>query len=124
MADQRRQGRIAKAGVGAALVSAFTASLCCIGPIAAATLGLTSLGALARFEALRPWFTALTLVFLLIAFFLSYRRRPGAECAPGSLCEAHGETPVRRVNRIVLWIAAILAVVVLTFPSWSAWVLG
>ncbi|MFN2240538.1 MAG: mercuric transporter MerT family protein [Thermoanaerobaculia bacterium] len=124
MADLRRRGRFAKAGAGAALVSAFTASLCCIGPIAAATLGLTSLGALARFEGLRPWFTALTLVFLSIAFFLSYRRRPEGECAPGSLCDVHGEAPVRRVNRTVLWIAAILAVAVLTFPSWSTWVLG
>lgn len=121
--DDRRRSRLTRAGLGAGLASAVAASICCIGPIAAATLGLTSLGALARFESLRPWFTALTLAFLSLAFFLSYRRRTSTECVPGSACDVHGEERIRRVNRIVLWAAAIVAVIVLTFPTWATWVL-
>lgn len=122
--DEQRRTGLTTAGLGAGLASAVVASLCCIGPIAAATLGLTSLGALARFESLRPWFALLTLVFLSGAFFLSYRRRTSAECAPGSVCDVHGEARVRRINRIVLWTAAIVAVIVLTFPTWVNWVVG
>lgn len=122
--DYRRRSHLTTAGLGAGFVSAVAASICCIGPIAAATLGLTSLGALARFESLRPWFTALTLGFLSLAFFLSYGRRRSTECVPGSLCDAHGEERIRRVSRTVLWAAALIVLVVLTFPIWANWILG
>lgn len=122
--DDRRNDRLATAGLGAGLASALAASICCIGPIAAAMFGLTSLGALVRFESLRPWFAASTALFLAVAFVLSYRRRPSADCVPGSVCDIHGQERVRHVNRIVLWIVAIIIIVVLTFPTWSNWVLG
>ncbi len=122
--DDRRKDRLATAGLGAGLASALAASICCIGPIAAAMFGLTSLGALVRFESLRPWFAASTVVFLAVAFFLAYRRRSSADCLPGSVCDIHGQERVRRANRIVLWVFAIVIIVVLTFPTWSNWVLG
>ncbi len=88
------------------------------------TLGLTSLGALARYESLRPLFSGLTIIFFAVAFFFAYRKRDDAACETGSACEVHGVDRVRRVNRIVLWIATIVSVVVLTFPTWSNWILG
>ena len=115
--------RLASAGLGAGVLSAFAASICCIGPIAAATLGLGSLGALARFESLRPWFTGLTLLFLSVAFFLSYGRRADP-CSPGSACERYGPSRVRRVNRVALWSVTVAVILVLTFPTWANWILG
>lgn len=122
--DEHHHSRAWQAGITAGVASAFAASICCIGPILAATLGLTSLGALARYESLRPLFSGLTIVFLAVAFFFAYRKRDDAACETGSACEVHGVDRIRRVNRIVLWIATIVSVVVLTFPTWSNWVLG
>lgn len=122
--NERHRSRIRTAGLTAGIATAFAASICCIGPIVAATLGLTSLGALARYESLRPLFGAVSIAFLAVAVFLTYRDRGDADCQPGSVCEVHGADRVRRVNRMVLWIAAIVITVVLTFPTWSNWILG
>lgn len=122
--EERHRSRIRTAGLAGGVATAFAASICCIGPIVAATLGLTSLGALARYESLRPLFGGISIVFVAVAFFLTYRDRGDVACQPGSACEIHGTDRVGRVNRTVLWIAAIVVAVVLTFPTWSNWILG
>lgn len=122
--NERHRSRIRAAGLTAAVASAFAASICCIGPILAATLGLTALGGLVRYESLRPLFAGISIVFLATAFFLAYRKRDDAVCEPGSVCEVHGTDRVRQVNRTVLWMAAAAVAVVLTFPTWSNWILG
>lgn len=120
----RKESSMTKAGMAASIASAFAASICCIGPIAAAFLGLTSMGALVRYEPYRPVLTLVTLAFLAGAFYLAYRRRPADVCEPGSLCATEGVTRVRKINRIVLWIVTAIVLSILTFPTWSNWVLG
>jgi mercuric ion transport protein len=122
--NERRRVHLRNAGLAGGIATAVAASVCCIGPILAATLGLTSLGAMARYESLRPWFGAMTVAFLAVAFVVTYRDRHGDHCQPGSLCEIHGADRVKRLNRVVLWIATIIAAVALTFPTWSNWILG
>ena len=121
--DQQQEQKLARSGMAVSVVAALGASICCIGPIVAVTFGMTSLAALARYEPLRPVFTAVTLVFLGLGFYSTYRRRPAA-CEPDSVCAAHDPDRVQRINRIVLWVVAGIVLVVLTFPTWSAWVLG
>ena len=123
MATQK-EASLTKAGLAASAVAALAASICCIGPIAAAFLGLTSMGALVRYEPYRPIFTVVTLAFLAGAFYLAYRKRPSEACEPGSLCATQGVTRVRKMNRIVLWIVTALVLLILTFPTWSNWILG
>ena len=84
---------------------------------------ITSLAALVKYEPLRPIFAIVTITFLGVAFYMTYRRRP-AECAPDSVCATRGVGHINRFNRIMLWIATSVAVVVLTFPTWSGWMLG
>ncbi len=122
--NDHHRSRARAAGLTAAVASAFAASICCIGPIVAATLGLTSLGALARYESLRPLFAAISILFLAFAFFLTFRRRSDAACEPGSVCDVHGARRIRRLNLIVISAAAIVVAIVLTFPTWSNWILG
>jgi mercuric ion transport protein len=122
--DERETRSLTKAGLAASIVAAFGASICCIGPIAAAFLGLTSFGALVKYEPLRPILTLITLLFLGSAFYLAYRKRPAKACEPGSVCETHGVTKVQRINRIALWIVTAVVLTILTFPTWSNWVLG
>lgn len=123
--DETRRSRIRNAGLAGGIATAVAASICCIGPIVAATFGVTALGALVKYESLRPLFGGISVALLAIAFALTYRRRDAAaECEPGSVCDVHGVDRVRRLNQTVLWIAAIVIVSVLTFPTWSNWIFG
>src|SRR5438445_2487865 len=111
--DVRKEQRLARAGMAASVAAAVGASLCCIGPVAAAMFGVTSLATLVKYEPLRPYLAIITLGFLGAAFYATYRRRPAEQCAAGSVCET------RPVNRVMLWIATLIAVAALTFPTWS-----
>ena len=122
--NERTEERVARAGIAASLLAALGASVCCIGPVVAAMFGMTSLAALVKYEPLRPLFAIMTLAALGFAFYMTYRRRRAEACEPGSVCATRGMDRVQRFNRIMLWIAAVIAVIVLTFPTWSGWVLG
>lgn len=114
---------LTKAGLAGSVLAAVAASVCCIGPIAAAFLGLTSLAALGSYEAIRPVFTLIALGFLGAAFYLAYRKQPADACAPGSACATH-PARVQRINRIALWVITAVVLAILTFPTWSNWLLG
>lgn len=113
-------GKRSRAASIAAVGAALLASLCCIGPVLFVTLGVGA-GFAARFEPLRPLFTVLTIALLGLGFYSAYGRH-GATMAAAP-CDVDGTCAVprsRRRDRILLWIAALVALVVLTFPQWSA----
>lgn len=101
-----------------ALASAGLASVCCIGPLVLTGLGLGSLGLAAGLTRYRLLFLVLTAMVLAAGFYLAYRKRPVA-CADGK-CEMRSGS---RTMKAALWTVTALAVVVATFPNWSAWVL-
>lgn len=45
-----------------AVMTAILASLCCIGPVAVALIGIGSIGAFAAFEAYRPYLIGMTVL--------------------------------------------------------------
>jgi mercuric ion transport protein len=97
--------------------SALAASACCIGPVAFSLLGAGALGASAvKLEPYRPWFIAFTLVFVGLAFYSAYRPVSAAECADGS-CTPRS----RRPARVLAWLAAVTAVVLIAFPYYIGW---
>lgn len=98
----------------AALASAALASVCCLGPLVLAGLGLGSLGLAAGLTKYRPVFLALTGVVLAVAFYLAYRKRTVA-CADGS-CELRSGG---RAMKAGVWTVAAFAAALATFPSWS-----
>src|SRR5260370_26819088 len=59
-----------------AVVSGFLASVCCIGLLVLAMLGIGGAGLLARFEVYRPIFTAATLAPLRAGVWLPYLKHP------------------------------------------------
>lgn len=104
------------AAVGAALL----ASLCCIGPLLFVTLGVGA-GFATRFEPLRPLFAVLTIALLALGFYSVYGRQRATTLAAS--CDIDGTCTVprsRKRDKILLWIAALVALTVLTFPQWSA----
>lgn len=101
--------KAALGSVGAALA----ASACCIGPVVFSLLGAGALSAAStRLEPYRPWFIGMTVVLLGGAFYAAYRRVPSdAPCEDGTCTSAS-----RRTAKILAWIAAILAAVLVSFP--------
>jgi len=115
--------RIARVGT---VVSAVVASACCWLPLVLAGIGVSGLAVSATFERYRPLFVALAFLFLGVAFDLTYRPRraaaPDAAAGPeGEACCAPGGRTVssrRRANRVMLWVAAAVALAFVFFPSY------
>jgi mercuric ion transport protein len=92
--------------VAGAVVSGLLSSVCCIGPVLLAVLGISGGGLLARFEVYRPVFTAATFALLGAGFWLAYRKLQVVE---GVACGC--EYPkANRVGRVFLWLAAVVTV--------------
>ncbi len=106
------------------LIAAFLASLCCIGPLVFAALGVgvgatgTLAGTAGFLKSLlpyRPWFIGLTILLLGMGFYFAYWKPESEQCAPGEGC-AQGHS--KSGNRTWLWIMASLAVVLVLAPYW------
>lgn len=89
--------------LGGATLAAVAASLCCIGPVLFAVLGLGAFGAAAIFNSARPYLLAVAVLILAFGFYRTYFCRQQA-CAPGEACAAN---PNGKANRIMLWLASI-----------------
>lgn len=94
-----REERLA---TGGAIIAAVAASLCCIGPLIFAGLGLGAFSAAAAFEGARPYLLGAAVLLLAFGFYRAYFRR-GAACAPGEACAVK---PASRAGRVGLWVGA------------------
>ena len=101
---------------GGAIGAAIGASICCLGPLVLAVLGLGGGAVLLKFEPYRPYFLAATASLLGGAFYLTYRRPPHEECAPDSVC---AQPASRKRQKFVLWIVTLLVLLIATFPYYS-----
>ena len=108
-----------KATLGGGVLAAFTASLCCIGPLVAVLLGASGFAASAVFEKWRPVFLVVTFALLALAWYLTYRK-PKAACEEGSACATK---PVAKWNKVVLWFATAIVLIAAAFPSLSSAIL-
>lgn len=112
-----RRGLFASLG---AVGAAFLAALCCVGPLLFVTLGVGA-GLASTFEPLRPVFTVATVALLAVGFYAVYGKRPSAPtpdaaCGPGEACVIPRS---RTRDRVLLWVATVVALLLLTFPQWS-----
>jgi len=90
------------------------ASLCCIGPLVALSLGLGSFAASTWFAQWRPAFLAVTFLLLGFAWYLTYRQ-PAEDCKNGSCSRPPGTAA-----RISLWLGTLVALVAAIYPSLPA----
>ena len=109
---QPRRGLLASVG---AVLAAFGASLCCVGPLIFVTFGVGA-GLASAFEPLRPVFTVLTVLGLGIGFYVVYGRENQEVCGPDGSCVRPRHT---RRDKIVLWSATLLALALWSFNYWS-----
>ncbi len=105
------------------LLAAFLASICCIGPLVLAALGVgvgatgflaAVAGVLKTFLPYRPLFIGLTVVFLGVSFYLAYWKPTVMDAS----CQACAPASGARANRWLLWIIAGLAVALVLAPYW------
>jgi mercuric ion transport protein len=118
-----------KATSAGGLVAAFLASVCCIGPLVFAALGVGvgatgflagTAGVLKALLPYRPLFIGLTAVCLGVSFYLAYRK----PSAVGAACEACVPASGFRRGRLLLWIIAGLAAALVLAPYWLQMVTG
>ena len=102
-------------GIGA-ILAAIGASACCVGPLLLLSLGIGGawMSTLTSMTAVRPFFFALTLLFIWLGFMKLYLS--GDDCKEGDACVS---PKVRRNQRIIFWIGTIAILLLLSFP-WFA----
>lgn len=106
-----------RVGIFGAIGAAVLASVCCIGPVVLAGLGIGAVTAAQQFAALRPYFLALTTVLLGLGFYFAYRKPKRAAVCDGEVCEA---PRMARWGRPLLWFATVIVVGLVTFPYYYA----
>lgn len=99
------------------MLAALGASVCCTLPIVVAVLGVGSAALGATLAPLAPWFAGLTVLLLGFAFYRAYRP---IRCEPGETCAVPAS---RKRQRLILWIVAVVALLLVTFPYYAAFVL-
>ncbi len=100
----------------ASVFTAVLASICCIGPVVAAALGIGVLSGAGALEAWRPYLLALTAVMLGVGFYRAYRRPAGDECG----CSL----PARKNRKRLMWITAAIVLPLAAFPYYSGYLYG
>jgi mercuric ion transport protein len=95
------------------VLAAAAASACCIGPVALVLMGAGTFGAsLSALESYRPVLLGVTALLLGGSFYVAYRPTSDCDtCSPAS----------RRRTRVAVWFAAVLAVALVTFPYYVAY---
>jgi mercuric ion transport protein len=108
------------------LSAALLASVCCLGPLVFAALGVGigatgfwagTAGILKGLLPYRPAFIGLTILLLGIGLYLAYRKPEAARCVPGEVCV---QRDTKGGNRTRTWfcIMASLALALVLAPYW------
>jgi mercuric ion transport protein len=106
------------------LSAALLASVCCIGPLVFAALGVgigatgflaVAAGFLKELLPYRPVFIGLTVLLLGIGFYLAYGKPQSAACEPGVACTSETRSGV---SRAWFWVMATFAVALILAPYW------
>lgn len=111
--SDRKKTLFAAGGV----IGAILASTCCIAPLVLVSLGISGawIGNLTALEPYKPYFAAVTLIFIGLGFRQVYFKAKPA-CVDGSYC-ARPESSL--ITKSVLWLATVLVVLALTIGWWA-----
>ncbi len=105
------------------VIAAFLASLCCIGPVLFAAVGVgvgatgilaSTAGFLKAFVPYRPFFILVSLVAIGTAFYLVYRK-PVASCTTRP---DYADSRSRSKSIFFLWISTVLILLFVLSPNW------
>jgi len=106
------------------LLSAFLASVCCVGPVIFAALGVgagatgilaASADLAASFVPFRPLFIGISVLFLGFAFYSVYRKKT-ADSFEDCDCGVKQGSQIKKRARSLIWVMAAIAMVLITIP--------
>jgi len=98
------------------LLAGLSASACCAGPLILLTLGISGswIGNLSALEPFRPYFIALAIIFVGLAYRKIYL--PAKPCDVDAVCATDvGD----RSQKVIFWVTTIIVVLSIAFP-WYA----
>ena len=102
--------------IGAGLLTAIAASLCCVTPVLALIAGTSGLAStFSWLEPFRPYFIGLTILVLGFAWYQKLKLEKQIDCN----CET-AEKPKFIQSKIFLGIVTVFAIVMLAFPYYSS----
>lgn len=107
--------------VTGSVVSAVIASACCWPPLLLLGVGASAAGVSAMFERARPVFLVVAFGLLGLGFYFAYGRKEA--CAPGEAC-AVPNPRLKRFNRVMLWVSAVVVAAFAFFPSYAGLLLA
>ncbi len=96
--------------VAGTISAAILASICCIGPLILAGLGIGSVGTFSSLEKYRHLFMLVTFAFIGTSFYLTYRKKKSDVC-----CDIN-KIKVDRIKKVTLWVITAVAVGLMLFP--------
>ncbi|MGB7290804.1 MAG: mercuric transporter MerT family protein [Thermodesulfobacteriota bacterium] len=99
----------------AGIAAAIGASACCILPLVFFALGISGawIGNLFALEPYKPYFIVAAILFLGFGFYKVYRKPTAESCERGTFCARRDSD---RINKISLWLAAILVGLAILWP--------
>lgn len=103
------------------IIAAFLASLCCLGPLILAGLGVGA-AAFSPLVALRPYFLGLSAILLAAGFYFVYRKPKAAAACEGEACAP--TSPTRRLAKPALWLATLAVFALAFFPTYGPKLVG
>lgn len=108
--------------IGAGLLTAVTASLCCMTPVLAMIAGASGIAStFSWIEPFRPYLIGLTILVLGFAWYqkLKPRKKVDCECGTDDLSDGKAEKPRFMQSKTFLGIVTAFAVVMMAFPYYS-----
>lgn len=101
--------------IGASLISAITASLCCITPVLALIVGTSGIAStFSWIEPFRPYLIGLTILVLGFAWYQKLRPQKEIDCE----CDEDDKPKFMR-SKTFLGIITVFAIIMLAFPFYS-----
>ncbi len=99
------------------IIGAILASTCCIAPLTLLMLGVsgTWISTLTALEPYKPYFAAVTLIFIGLGFRQVYLKAKPA-CVDGSCC---AKPQSALITKTALWLATALVLMALTINWWA-----
>jgi copper chaperone CopZ len=108
--------KLEKVMSGGAILAAFAASLCCVGPLLFVVLGLGTFSAATMFESARPYLLGVAALSLVFGFYRTYFQHKKDACCTGEACDTK---PANGAGRVGLWLSTIAVIAFALSPYYS-----
>jgi mercuric ion transport protein len=108
-------GKLEKASLIGGALAAIVASVCCLGPLALVSMGISGawISNLTAFEPYRPYAIGVALVCMILAYRKIYAAPAPEACEPGNLCAV---PQTRRIYKAMFWVVSAMVLIALGFP--------